>query len=77
VTEGSWCRIEGPVSDGGDAVGDGDAGEVGAAIERRLPDGGDAVGDGDRGEAGAAIERRAPIVVTLSGMVTEVRLVQW
>ena len=35
------------VSDGSDAVGDGDGSQVGAAIEGTAADGGDTVGNGD------------------------------
>ena len=48
------------VPDAGDAVGDRDAGQAGAAIERPVPDAGDAVGDRDAGQAGAARERIVP-----------------
>ena len=48
------------VPDAGDAVGDRDAGQAGAARERIVPDAGDAVGDRDAGQAGAAIERIVP-----------------
>ena len=48
------------LSDAGDAVGDRDAGQAGAARERSVPDAGDAVGDRDAGQAGAVIERSVP-----------------
>ena len=44
-------------------------------MERIIPDAGDAVGDRDAGQAAAAIERPRPMLVTLSGIVTLVRLV--
>ena len=48
------------VPDAGDAVGDGDAGQAGAAIERLVPDAGDAVGDRDAGQAGAVARTPSP-----------------
>ena len=42
----------------------------------RKPDAGDAVGNGDARQASAAIECVIPMLVTLSGMVTLVRLLQ-
>ena len=45
-------------ANGGDAVGDGHAGQPGAAGERLIADGGDAVGDRHAGQPGAAGEGR-------------------
>ena len=47
------------VSDSGDGIGDGDAGEAAATRERRVSDSGDGIGDSDAGEAFAIIERLA------------------
>ena len=44
--------------------------------ERHVPDVGDAVWDRDVGQAGAGIERPIPMLVTLVGIVTLVRLVR-
>ena len=69
--------IERPVPDAGDAVGDRDAGQAGADIERIVSDAGDAVGDRDAGQAGSShTNAHVPMLVTLLGMVTLVRLVQ-
>ena len=63
------------VPDAGDAVGNRDAGEA-AAIERIVPDIGDAVAYRDAGQAGAVMNAPSPMLVTLLGIVTLVRLVQ-
>jgi len=47
----------------------------GPVIERPVPDAGDPVRDRDTGQAGAVCERPPPILVTLLGIVTLVRLV--
>ena len=65
------------VPDAGDAVGDRDVGQAGAAIERTVPDAGDAVGDRDAGQAWSNNRTHmSPMLVTLLPIVTLVRLVQ-
>ena len=62
------------IPDAGDAVGDGDARQASCSYRMRIPDAGDAVGNGDARQASAVIECVIPMLVTLSGMVTLVRL---
>ena len=66
--------IECAIPDAGDAVGNGDARQAAAVIECVIPDAGDAVGNGDARQAAAVPECVSPMLVTLSGMVTLVRL---
>ena len=68
--------IERDVPDTGDAVGNRDAGQAGAVIERLRPDAGDTIGDRDVGQAGQYENASSPMLVTLLGIVTLVRLVQ-
>ena len=50
-----WCSIRNAKSpSAGDAVGNNDAGQAGAVVERFAPDAGDAVRDRDVGQADAA-----------------------
>jgi len=51
-----------PVTDAGNAVGDCDAGQAGAVIERIVSDAGDAAGNRDAGQPGTAFERLGPDV---------------
>ena len=53
----AFATGESIVADGGDGIGDGDAGQAAAFRERPFTDGGDGVGDGDTGQAGATLER--------------------
>ena len=59
-----------------DAVRDGYTGQALAEIKRILPNGGNAVRDGYAGQVTAAIKRPPSMEVTLSEMVTLVRLSQ-
>ena len=53
-----------------------DARQAGAAVEGTLPDAGDAITNRDARQAGAAKKASPPMLVTLSGIVMLVRLVQ-
>ena len=64
------------IPDAGHAVGDDDARQAFAEQECVIPDAGDAVGNGDARQAAAVTECAIPMLVTLSGMVTLVRLLQ-
>ncbi len=74
---GQACAVIEYVSpDTGDAVGNDDARQAAAAKECVIPDAGDAVGNGDARQASAARNASSPMLVTLSGMVMLVRLLQ-
>ena len=51
----AFATGESIVADGGDGIGDGDAGQAAATIERAVADGGDGAWDGDARQAGAVI----------------------
>ena len=67
---------EGSLPDAGDAIRNRDARQAGAVFEGRLPDAGDAIRNRDARQVGAVLEGTAPMLVTPSGMVMLVRLVQ-
>ncbi len=70
------AAIECVIPDAGDAVGNDDARQA-CSFECVIPDAGDAVGDGDARQASDSLGmRHRPMLVTLSGMVMLVRLVQ-
>ena len=64
------------IPNAGDAVGNGDSRQAHAARECVMPDAGDAVGNGDARQAATALECESPTLVTLSGMMMLVRLLQ-
>ena len=70
------AAIEGIIPDAGDAVGNRHTRQAGTAKERIIPDAGDAVGNRHIRQAGATAKASSPMLVTLLGIVTLVRLVQ-